>query len=59
MVMMQQIHHWLDQINRQRKNDCRVFLNSDFRRRLQVAELESSGLGTNDCCCLRQLAGGL
>ena len=44
MVMVEQIYHRLDQINRQREDDRRVFLNSDFRQRLQVAELERNGL---------------
>ena len=31
-------------VNRQRKNNRRVFLDADFRQRLQVAELDRSGL---------------
>src|SRR5260370_30748434 len=59
MVTVEQVDHRLDQINRQGENDGRVFLNSDFRERLKVAQLQSSGLCTNDGGCLRQLVRSL
>jgi hypothetical protein len=38
--MLEPIDEWLNQVNGQREDDRRVFLNSDLGERLQVAQLQ-------------------
>ncbi len=51
------LHPLRNQIDRQRKNDRRVFLDADFGQRLQIAQLDRSGLLFQHFGGVRQLGG--
>src|SRR6266571_8969952 len=45
--MPQRQKDWFNNVKRQWEDDGRVLLNGDLRQCLEVAQLESAGLGTN------------